>query len=68
MKNSTRLLSVFPLLLLFSLINAHQNFWKEIQESVAKLFHLIRTIIPDRYKLFLLDTEQFPEALKNASF
>lgn len=67
MKNtSTKLLFILPLLFLVTQLKAQKNFWKEIQESAVKNTNLKRTIVPERYKVFSLDTTQLLAALKTA--
>ncbi len=66
MKNAAKLVLVFPLLLLFTQLNAQRNFWKEIPESAVKATDLKRTIVPDHYKVLSLDTLQMLGVLRSA--
>ncbi|MEO6670425.1 MAG: reprolysin-like metallopeptidase [Ferruginibacter sp.] len=66
MKNFTKLFLFLPLLLIFGAVAAQQNFWKEIPESAAKTANQLRTIVPEHYKVFSLDTLQLLEALRAA--
>ncbi|MBS1741686.1 MAG: zinc-dependent metalloprotease [Bacteroidetes bacterium] len=66
MKNTTQVfLALF--FLLFSLkLTAQNNFWREIADAQAKAANQLRPIVPERYKVFALDTTGLLATLKTA--
>lgn len=66
MKNATKLILVLTFLFFSAAVNAQRNYWREIPESAAKSGNQLRTIIPNHYKVFSLDTLQFLQELQSA--
>ncbi|MBC7534191.1 MAG: zinc-dependent metalloprotease, partial [Ferruginibacter sp.] len=66
MQNSTKLIFFILFLFVSVKLEAQQNLWKSIPESVARAANQKRTIIPDRYETLSLDTLQLLAILRSA--